>query len=118
MFTAVKLSNDKDTKSGFAIKDEAEKYISGFLCDYCKNALDLGYEELDMEDGTIERYTIDTPLATDCGAEWLIITDDEFESSDGIKDLFISSGMVPGSDSTWDKLTIDQKCCISNKMKD
>lgn len=113
MFTAYRASNAKHTKSGFETYEDAKKYIERFLCQGCLDDYKRGYEQ-DELDG--EKYPIESVMSTPCGAEWFIITDEEYENSEDLTDIFIASGMVPDNDNTWNKLTIDQKCRISNKQ--
>jgi len=79
MFTAMYLpSTDgkNPTQSGFLTEADAEEYIKKYLCKICKKDLEQGFMIWDEEDS--EKYSIDGPLDTQCGAEWYIITDKEY----------------------------------------
>ena len=70
-------------KSGFTSKQEAWAWIAeNHLCSTCKEELERGYEllpEVD-EDGEEIRYEIDNPSDTMCGAEWCVISEEEWKN--------------------------------------
>lgn len=115
MYTAVCMSNDRFTQSGFEGIDHVAGYIEGYLCDECNKELTQGYYE-DSEDG--EQYPIDTVLQTGCGAQWLIVSDEDFESSKSMIDLFIAAGLEPAGDEAFEGLTDDQKAKIIQKREE
>lgn len=79
MYTVISLSGDGEyDKSGFTSKQEALDYIFEYLCDACQQGVkDGGYwvgPGIDPDDWWI----IDNSLETSCGAEWALITDEEY----------------------------------------
>lgn len=79
MYAVILLSGDGEyDKSGFATEQEAEDYIFEFLCDSCqKEVRDAGFFPNDNEDAE-EWWEITSVLHTSCGAEWAIMTDEEY----------------------------------------
>lgn len=80
MYAVILLSGDGEyDKSGFATEQEAEDYIFEFLCDSCQQAVkDKGFTHK-FRDGSEEREEIISVLQTSCGAEWAMMTDEEYE---------------------------------------
>lgn len=121
MFTASCLSNDDLSQSGFSSKREAESYIVSFICEECNKDLQQGYQIISYEDDSgeevTEQYEINSPINTDCGAEWLIMTDEEYNSSESIEDLFIAGGLEPDEE-TEEKLTFEQKMNLKKKREE
>lgn len=72
------LDSEK-TKSGFLDKQSAEEYIATFACKGCKHDLEQGFDEIEYE-GEIIQFERNNILQTSCGAEWLVVTDDDWES--------------------------------------
>ena len=75
MFTAVYLPDSNLTRQGFASEDSAERYIISRNCRMC------------ADDG----------VNSACAAEWLVVSDDEYNKSTGIEDLFKAAGFVKQS---------------------
>ncbi len=76
-FTAMWLAASENfelTKSGFNTEDEALAYITENICKVCQNLIGTTTDEYDSG------YYYEDALATDCGAEWCIVTDKEYES--------------------------------------
>jgi hypothetical protein len=107
MYTAVNLANGDLDHSGFETEKDAISYISGLICDHCSNDLKMGYYFL--EKGSDEKVMVDNVLETDCGGEWWIIKDEDYENCESIEDIFIAGGMTPADQSTEDNLTFEQK---------
>ena len=88
-FTAIRLSNSKDTQWGFCSKEAAESYISKFLCESCEKEARTRVRTGHWPDGEEFIENVSGVLDTDCGAEWGIITDEEFEKYKKSGDLKI-----------------------------
>jgi hypothetical protein len=116
MYTACCLSNRKNSKSGFETEDDAEKYIENFLCKNCLQDLKRGYHRAEV-DGEIYEDLIPRASYTDCGAEWLLMRDDEYENANSIEDLFLAGGLVP-NEKTFEQMDIDMKCKVINKIEE
>jgi len=72
--------------SGFATEELAEEYIKDFLCSLCRKDLERGCEP--EIPGCSDKWEIRSPLDTACGAEWIIISDEEYkEAIDDDKDI-------------------------------
>ena len=99
-YTAVYLPRSESgydpTRSSFKSFEEAEKHILDHICPDCTQMVEIGYHEysFDEDDGseTTDRETIDSPLDTSCGAEWFIITDDQYNESEEFEDLLQAAG--------------------------
>jgi len=85
-FVAVYMPYDGEdapikTKIGFATKENAWKYIQeNFVCSRCLRELaDGGYES--ERNGEKAWVVIAHVYSTGCGAEWIIITQEEWEAS-------------------------------------
>lgn len=80
MYAVILLSGDGEyDKSGFSTEQEAEDYIFEFLCDSCQQAVrDKGFFT-GNRNCPEEWYEITSPLQTSCGAEWAMMTDEEYE---------------------------------------
>lgn len=83
-WTAVYLPAKSDgsdpTKMGFASEKEAWDYIGERLCKLCK--ADLASDDDDYEE----------PVDTPCGAEWVVITDEDFCEAEDFPDLLEAAG--------------------------
>lgn len=115
-FTAVCLSDSSCNQQGFDTYEAAEAYVGRHICSMCIEALDLGYYEYDIGDGMKDRYELHGPMSTSCGAEWIIIKDEEYDSADGLMDIFIASGMKPNDEKTEATLTPKQIAKLDQKQ--
>ena len=106
-YTAVYLPSSESgydpTKSSFPSFNEAEGYILEHICKGCGEEVGLGYCENEWEEdgvATVDREEITSPLDTSCGAEWFIITDDQYNESEGFEDLLQAAGFerIDGDD--------------------
>ena len=80
MYTVISLSGDGEyDKSGFASKQEAFDYIFEYLCDICQQDVKDGGYWAGPRDDPNEWWPVDNPLETNCGAEWAMMTDEEYE---------------------------------------
>jgi hypothetical protein len=70
LFTAVYMPDSKLTRQGFKTKKEAEKYITSRNCNMC----------------------VDDGMGSSCAAEWLIVSDSDYEKSENLGDLFDAAG--------------------------
>jgi len=77
MYTAVCLSNDTKTRSGFSTIEDAETYIKTRVCPACTLTLDAGQETYQY-DGINDTYPVEDVLMTPCGAEWLLLSEVEY----------------------------------------
>src|SRR4051812_40965332 len=93
-FTATCLVNDKFDQSGFESRHEAIKYIEALICDMCLAELKKGFVAM-VDDGVAKEEKIHDVLDTSCGQNFLIVTDEEFESAESLEDLFIAAGLKP-----------------------
>lgn len=116
-FTVVCLPNEEFDQSGFDTKAEGKKYIEALVCNDCLNDIKMGYVEIE-DDGKQTRYEIADVLDTSCGSNFLIISDEDYESSNTLEDLFIASGMKPADQKTEDSLTPEQKSKLIEKEEE
>lgn len=117
MYTAINLANEKLDQSGFETKKDAEAYIIGSCCNHCIDDLRRGCVEFELEDGKTHTDTIESILHTDCGCVWLIITDEDYENTDSLTDIFIAAGFEPDEE-TEEKLTFEEKMKLEEKRKE
>ena len=96
-FTAVYMPDYERTQSGFESEAAAEEYVGEFLCKVCQEDVERGYEEVEFEEGEIDRRDILGPMDTSCGAEWIIIPDEAWETfvqeDKNLAFLFKAAGM-------------------------
>ena len=95
-FAAVRLSNGEYDQKGFETEADADKYIQGLICNVCVSDLQKGFVVYD--DG--EKEVIASVLDTPCGAEWLIISDEDYDEAENVPDLFIAAGMTPSDENS------------------
>ena len=80
MYAVILLSGDGEyDKSGFATKQEALDYINEFLCDPCQQQVKDGGFFTGNPKFPNEWLEVDNVLDTSCGAEWALMTDEEYE---------------------------------------
>tara|TARA_Y100000034_G_C6674161_1_gene296125 strand:+ start:187 stop:510 length:324 start_codon:yes stop_codon:yes gene_type:complete len=95
-FTAVYLPSRSDgeciDEMGFTTEEEALEYIKSWLCNWCLRDLSQGYADYGGK-GKEDMLDIRCPLDTSCGAEWLIMTDEDYEKAETTKDLFVAGGL-------------------------
>ena len=116
-FTAVCMSGIYDDQRGFASYEDAVKHVEKHICGSCREDLKRGYIECQIgKEGEIHKYEIYNPLSTSCGAEWTIITDEEYDLSDDLTDILIASGMKPSDEKTEATLTPKQIAKLDQKQ--
>ena len=115
MYTSVCLSNGDRDQGGFEDKRLAMSYIAGWVCDGCNNDLKMGYFFIDP--GCEHKEMVNDILDTDCGAEWLIITDEEYDEASTVTDYFIAAGYDP-DDRTEQDLSDEQRRKLEEKRKE
>ena len=95
-YVAVSLPFDLShfTQGGFPSRDAAIEYIKSCLCQKCLEALEKGYEEWGVPEDTevYEKSPVESPLDTSCGAEWLVLKEEDYEKCQDFKDLMIAAG--------------------------
>jgi len=85
-FVAVYMPYDGEdapikTKTGFAIKEDAWEYIrEGFICSRCLKELEDGGYDRNV-DGEKVWFVTQHVFSTGCGAEWIVVTQEEWEAS-------------------------------------
>lgn len=88
MFTIICLSNYEKDKSGFLTEKEAIDYLcQNYICDNCFR--DLMNRFTVFED---KKFPINSVFDTDCGAEYVILTDEEYNMIQNNSDIFNFAG--------------------------
>lgn len=88
MLVAICLSNNSLTKNGFKTEKDAEEYIESNLCKVCKEDLKNGFIDIDE----IEKVTVEDVFDTQCGSEWVIERQEDYQQCESIKDI-LNKGM-------------------------
>ena len=113
MYTAVCLSNVNYDQTGFESVDDARAYIAGFICEDC---------ELDLQNGGCyhegQWIEVKDVMQTECGYEWFIITDEDYEDVEDMYDIFIAAGLEPADEETYNSLSLEQKMRLEQKQEE
>jgi hypothetical protein len=80
MYTAVYGPRWAESKSGFASEKAAEEYIKGRICEGCRDDVDRGWYNIGDPEDEYEPIEVESVLDTNCGAEWFIISDENWEA--------------------------------------
>jgi hypothetical protein len=96
MYVSICLSNDNNTMDKFLSIKDAEKYIEKFCCSQCLIDLENGKMDETFEDdnGVMDKYTIEINdiLDTSCGAEWLILKEEDYQKCNNMVDILEYAG--------------------------
>lgn len=76
------------TRSGFESRDAAIAYILEHCCSVCREDVLRGYLEIEPPDSDeTDRIEVSDALDTSCGAEWFIVSDDDWQKFTENKDF-------------------------------
>jgi hypothetical protein len=112
-YVAIKLSNKDHTKSGFTTMEEAQDYVSSYACNSCANDLKRGHVIYEW-DGQQDKEPVQNILDTACGAEWLIVKEEDYDKAKDLPDLFIAAGMTPADRKTQEWLGSEERKRMQN----
>lgn len=73
---------EERTKSGFNTKEEAWMYVQeNHICNTCLGDLKDGGFSVKLDDGSDDWVEITHVCSTMCGAEWEVVTDEEWKEN-------------------------------------